>query len=345
MGLMKKFNLQFMPSILYFGLPMGLLGLAVNAQHLTSIFDIELNIALPFLILGWGSFIYLIVHYIFNILDPTKRETLKEEWHEPFKRSFLPAITLTALLMLLSLKEYFAIDSGELLPTLISITVIHLFLNFFLINGWVFDNRVKIIHHKPTWFILTSGNFLIPITFLSWYRSSGITYEVSMFFFASGMVLWLVFSTTVLFRLFFFNQVAKNFRPSLFIFLAPVSLACVASILFSTHYIETGQVTKETVHIITWLSYSFASVMFLLWIAQLKWFISSGLSMAGWAYIYPIAAYGLATQYMALALQNSYLKLLSVFLFVICVVIITLLLGWLVKQMLNQNMIDNKTDK
>lgn len=329
-----SYKINFAPTIINFGLPMGLLGLGLNAEHLSHLFEFD-YLAPLLLLIGLISFSILSLHYLYFFANKQSRQELLNEWHHPFTRSFLPAITLTALLALMGLNSLLEVPVKTLLVTTSIIVGVHLVINVYLINGWIFDCKVLITDHKPTWFILISGNFVAAISFMSYFRHQTYAYEVAMLFYAMGLFLWIAFATSILYRLMFEKPVSQNLRPSLFIFLAPPSLACVASIHLADSYILNGIVDSSSLGLVSWLSYSFASVMFMLWIAQSRYFISSGLSMAGWSYVYPLAAYGLATQYMSQALDSQALKLFSFLLMVFVLGIIILLFRWLFNKFIN----------
>jgi tellurite resistance protein len=329
-----NYKISFAPTVINFGLPMGLLGLGVNASHINTLFDTYY--LAPFLMtIGLFSFVFLGLHYIYYLLLPASRAELLFEWRHPFTRSFLPAITLTAMLGITGLDSLYPLSDHFLWLILSGLAFFHLAISLYLIGGWIFNEKVMITDHKPTWFIVISGNFVASITFMTYFRTEQNAYEIAMFFYASGLFLWIAFATSILYRLIFHQPVRKALRPSLFIFLAPPSLACVASIHISEGFIHDGQILSSTISIVSWLSYSFASVMFMLWLTQSRYFISSGLSMASWSYVYPLAAYGLATQYMAQALNSPELKILSLVLLLFVLGLILLLFKWLYKRFID----------
>jgi len=342
-------RLSYFPSVGYFVLPMGLLGAGLNAQHLTTLLQLKYDFSIGLLLLGWVSYTVVMVHYIWHLVGKKNREILIQEWYDPFRRSFLSAITLTSVLFILSVAQVLNINqvvtdsSSELslhyssqfvlLLLLLFVAGLHLLLNVFLINGWLFDEKLTLNQHKPTWYILLSGNFIIVIALNSEFivTTNSILYELSMFFYAIGLFFWVVFSSTLFYRLIFNSKLQTQLRPSLFIFLAPSSLACVASLLLSNNYMLTGSVHEQAIGIVTWLSFSFASTMLIAWLLSFKFFVGSGLSMAGWSFVYPLAAYGLAAQYLAYAMQSTWLVVFSVIIFVLLIVFILLLSLWLIK--------------
>ena len=349
MSFTAKYSTRFKASILNFGLPMGILGLGINVFHMAdgSLLHQYFSdttglswLANLLFIVGLSAFFYLGVHYLYALFQQESRPNLIAEWHNPFLRSFLPSTTLTAVLAVLSIDALIGLPVAMLLNSLIVVALLHMFLTFYLINGWFFKSDVLINHHKPTWFILISGNFVLAIALMSYFQMTAYLIEVAWFFYASGLFLWAAFATSILYRLIFEKPITQKLRPSLFIFLAPPSLACIASILLAGA--NTVETISQVLDTITWLSYSFASVMFALWLLQLRYFFESGVSMAGWSYVYPIAAYGLATQYMALKIDNSVLAFLSLVLAVLVLWVITLLFNWLIKQCLIDGSAENK---
>ncbi len=307
---------------------MGVIGFGLNLQHFLAMFQLQQNWALPVLFIGWFSFTWLSFHYIKNALNRIKRSEMFGEWVNPFKRSFLPAITLTLMLILISIYQTFSLDhSSVLFYLLIAAILSHLFVNLFLINGWLYSDQVRLDDLKPTWFILISGNFVVVISLMVIYHpaTDSLFFEIAMFFYAIGIFIWLAFVTILFYRLLFHTALNMALRPSLFIFLAPPSLASIASVLISNSYLHTSQISSEAIQLVAWISYSFASVMFALWIVHLKSFIESGLSITGWSYVYPLSAYGLATQFFAEAFDSLTLKIYSFSLLLLVSVIILLL--------------------
>jgi tellurite resistance protein TehA-like permease len=331
-------RLNYLPSIIYFGMPMGLLGAGLNAHQLVEFFALEFDFSIILLSLGWVSFIFIFFHYVWHLIRVNNRSQLVQEWYDPFRRSFIPAVSLTLILFIISvskvLGEIYTINQAWLLTSVLTVSVLHLMLNIFLINGWFFDSHVQLNHHKPTWFILLSANFIIVIALLTLFQpeKSSFLYELSFFFYAIAMFLWIAFTTSLFYKLIFDAPIQIHLRPSLFIFLAPPSLGCVASLFISDSYIATGFVTSEAIGVVTWASFSFASVMFIIWLFNYRFFTQSGLSMAGWSYVYPLAAYGLASQYLAQALTSQFLAVYSITIFVALIAFIVLLSTWFFRQ-------------
>lgn len=336
-------RLNYLPSILFFGMPMGLIGAGLNARHLIELFNIEFDFSIAILFYGWIAFVFVLTHYLWHLVNATHRNKLIQEWYDPFRRSFLPSVSLTSILFLMSIYQvldtYYLIDQAWLFYAILFVATAHFLLNIFLVNGWLFDSSLQLNHHKPTWFILLSANFVIVIALMSLFgtRQTPWVYEVSYLFFSIGLFLWLAFSTSLFYRLIFNEPLQVQLRPSLFIFLAPPSLACVASLFVSDAYIHSGIISIETVNIVTWFSYGFASMMLLVWLVNYRFFMKGGITMAGWSYVYPLAAYGLASQYLAQALESQFMAFYSIFIFIAVLSLIIILSFWLVKAALQYN--------
>jgi len=330
-----RFN--YPSSVLYFTIPMGLLGVSLNAQHLTEQLSLHNNVSLWILFYGWISFFVISAHYVLHFLGQ-HRTHLLQEWNHPSQCSLFPAITLTILLFILSLQVFVSPQSSahRWLEVGYFLAVgLHLLLNWNLLTRWMFQDDITINHKQPSWFILLSGNFFIVIAGvhiidLSWLP---IWYEVLWLFFSATLLLWLSFTVSLFYRLMFEKPLLTHQRPSLFIFLAPPSLAVIASILLM-QVNATTSIANQPLSPLTWVLYSFATVMFLLWLTLIRFFYNSGLSSNAWAYVYPLAAYGLATQYIAQALGSTFLLVFSVFILIVLIALIGLLSVWLVKQAL-----------
>jgi len=330
-------KLLISPSVIYFGIPMGLLGTAMNGLHLQQMFGFEESelirqLLQGFIGYGWLVFLWVSVVFVSGLFTKHKLH-LQNEWLNHFQISLFPSITLTAMLVVVTLVETGSLSplfKFVLLSFYLLVLVAHSFLNIYLINRWIFAESVPIEHHKPTWFILLSGNFVLVISGLYLMAPFGlIDYafwtELLWFYFSGGLLLWFSFTVSLFYRLIFSSKIEIALRPSLFIFLAPPSLATVASILLLEPSLVNAPKELVTVPALTWLLFSFASFMLILWTLSFKYFIDSGLTIAAWAYVYPVAAYGMAMQYIAQANNNLLLTSLSLGIFLVIGFLILLL--------------------
>ncbi|WP_319557564.1 hypothetical protein [Thiomicrorhabdus sp.] len=328
-------RLQFSSSIVYFGMPMGLIGAGMNANHFSEYIQGAENLAVALWGIGVFSLLVISAWYALEFFQRESGSRLRAEWRDPFLRSFFPAVTLTTMLALMAASLTFQ-DSGVdsvLRIALWGLIGLHFSLNLVLISGWIFEREVLLSQHLPTWFILLSGNFIVVISSLYFFDDRYNDWlEFRWLFYSVGLFFWFSFSVSLLMRLIFFLPVPTLFRPSLFIFLAPASLACVASVLLEM------QTSSDSLKIIIWVTYSFATLFLFLWILSFRFFYQSGITRAAWSYIYPLAAYGLASQYMADLLDCSFLWLWSsLLLFALLMLISILLLHPLTAKAASQN--------
>lgn len=283
-------KLKFKSSIAYFGMPMGLLGLSLNVKHAEAFLAWQSFISTILIGLGWLSLLIISLAYVKDFIFSNHRETLISEWQDAFKITLFPIVTLTFLLFIGALNAL-DINQAWVIYAFILVAGIHTILSFKLFNRWIYDCHLDIKHLKPTWFIVLSGNFYLIILASQLFKSSVGVHEFLWFYFSYSLFMWLVLATVLFYRLFFEEPLSSLLRPSLFIFIAPPSLATMASLqLFDVSY---GKIP-----FIVWGFYSFATLMLLLWGVAFSFFKNAPLSMGGWSYVYPLAAYGLMNQYM-----------------------------------------------
>ncbi|MDG6772937.1 hypothetical protein QCB45_01235 [Thiomicrorhabdus sp. ZW0627] len=334
-------NFRFSPSVIFFGIPMGLLGSVLNGRHLETMFDTHIFYVDWLLWYGWLALAIVGGGYLFGFFTPS-RHKLKAEWLNTFQISLFPSITLSLILGIVTLYETFTLSETQqawLYTVYFLVVLFHTFLNGLLINRWIFEPSVPIQDHKPTWFILLSGNFVVVISGLTLFDAEQLAAwpvwnELLWFYFSAGLLIWFSFAVSQFYRLFFEPSLEPALRPSLFIFLAPPSLATIASLLLIHPDLAHSLPQENELPMLTWMLYSFAIFMFILLMVSAKHFISCGLTTTGWAYVYPLAAFGFATQYMAQILNSPVLSFASIVIFFLVTLFITLLSGLLLKHII-----------
>jgi len=321
-------KLTFKSSIGYFGMPMGLLGLSLNAWHFETVLSWPNQLSYLLIGLGWVSLFVVSVAYMGHFIFFGHREHLLSEWNDSFKVTLFPIVTLTFLLFIGTLH---ALDFNPqwVLSLLFIVGTVHTLLSIKLINRWIYDHRIEITHLKPTWFIVLSGNFYLVILGSQVLNASGVVHEFLWFYFSYSLLMWFVLATVLFYRLFFAEPISSLLRPSLFIFMAPPSLGAVASM-------QLFDVSNGQIPLIAWLFYSFATVMLLLWGVAFSYFRKASLSMGGWAYVYPLAAYGIMNQYMATIDHYPFFWIMATITFAITLGFVILLLVWLLKNALHE---------
>jgi tellurite resistance protein len=161
--------------------------------------------------------------------------------------------------------------------------VAHLGLTRAVMTSWLDHGHYEVPHSNPAWFIPVVGNILVPIAGM---RFAPI--DVSWFFFAIGLVFWLVLLTIIVNRLIFHAPLPGKLVPTLFILLAPPSAG------FLSWVTMTGGIDAFA-HIL----YGVAVFMALLLVVQIPRFSRQTFALSWWAYSFPLAAFTIATLVMA----------------------------------------------
>ncbi len=320
---MKPRKLFFTPSVALFGMPMGLIGLGLNGLHYAQTLNWDDTLARVILYYGYIALAIVGIPYFYTLIKEwlfrPEQALLLSEWQHPFQLSLFPSITLTLMLFFLSLWQLQWWQDWFFWGFL-AVLFLHTVLLVQMVSHWIFDARVELNHLKPTWFILLSGNFVSVISGLSILPESW--HEVLWFYFSATFFIWLTLVFSLFYQLIFIKRLSLRMQPTLFIFLAPPSLGTVASILL----FQNAQPS-----LVAWGFYSFASFMFLVWLFSIAHFRKSELSMVSWSYVYPLAAYGLAGQYMAESIHTSLLWWWSGMIFLVIIGFVVLLSSWLLK--------------
>lgn len=316
-------KLHFESSIVLFGMPMGLLGLALSVQSFEFMMDWPAILSWFFFMLGGLAFVWMTLQALTHIFIH-KQTQLHQEWRDPLQISLFGIYTLT---LLLSINSLYSLQLGQtwLFFAYFLVVVLHTLFSLILISRWLFDERIDILHLKPAWFIVLSGNFYVVIVG-EHFMQQPWQQEFLWFYFAYSLLMWLVVATWMLYRLIFVQPIRLDNRPSLFIFIAPPSLASVAALTLMPNQISMG----------IWFFWSFATIMILLWLMALPHFFQARFSMLGWAYVYPLAAYAYASQ--SLAEINTHLMFFvsGVVVLLLTIMVVLGLLGWMLKQLFTQ---------
>ena len=265
--------------MLYKNLPINLFGSTMGISGLTMAWAkaVNLNFAPNFIfefikIFATLIFLVLLIFYILKIISDFAK--VREEFNNPVQINFFAAISFSLLLLS-------AAWNSKILWIIASI--LHFSITLLILDFWFFKAKFTITDLNPAWFIPPVANLLIPIT--------GANYgflELNWFFYAFGIMFWLVVLNFLFYRLIFLEPLPKPLNPTLFIFIAPPILAFLASISLNG---ELNILAKN---------FYFIALFFLLFLLlHLKLFIKTPFSLASWAYSFPLAAFTLATFTMA----------------------------------------------
>jgi tellurite resistance protein len=202
------------------------------------------------------------------------------EINHPVKIAFLPTFSISLILLSIALLP--GHDTASLWLWTIGAGM-HFIFTLYILSSWVHQNTYEIKHLNPAWFIPVVGNILVPI--------AGVHHapiEISWFCFSIGLFFWPVLTGIIFYRLIFHTSLPERFIPTLFIFIAPPSLALLS------WYQLTGTIGE-----FGFVLYYIAVFFFVLVTVQARYFVRIKFFLSWWAYSFPVAALAIATLLMA----------------------------------------------
>lgn len=199
------------------------------------------------------------------------------EYRHPVRVSFFPTITVSLLILAAAVLPY-SRPAAE--AVWVAGTAGHLVLALAIFNRWITHN-VEIQHSSPAWFIPIVGNILVPIAGVRLGHA-----DVSWFFFAVGLVFWLLFFAIVLNRIIFHDQLPGRFIPTLFILIAPPAIGCVAYL----------QLNGDVMDPLARTLFAVALFITLLLATMARLFLRLPFAVSWWAFTFPSAAMAVAGQ-------------------------------------------------
>lgn len=170
-------------------------------------------------VLGLAALCFIAITLLYAAKFARHRDAVIAEFAHPLKMNFFAAASIGLLLMADAAYPY-SLASAETLW--IAGAALHLTLALSVVRCWVTRN-FEIHHSSPAWFIPVVGNIIVPVTGVRLGHE-----EISWFFFAVGLVFWIVLFAIVLYRIIFHDQLPAKALPTLFILLAPPALGFIA---------------------------------------------------------------------------------------------------------------------
>jgi tellurite resistance protein len=266
--------------IRYFPIPlfastMGLSGLALVWLKVAHLWGWPALIGQALTVLATILFFLYLVLFVLKTIR--HRHGVVEDWRHPIRLNFFAAITISLLLLGTAYRS-FAPGFGHLLW--LAGAIGHGLLVPLIIHTWIHHTHYQPTHINPAWFVPVVGNVVVPL--------AGVGYghlEASWYFFAIGIVFWLVLLTIVMNRLIFFEPLPQRLAPTLFILLAPPSVAMLAWLQLN------GEVLDGSARIL----FSVALFLALVLATNAARFLKTPFFLSAWAYSFPLAALTVAT--------------------------------------------------
>lgn len=260
----------------FFATVMGLSGLTIATHRVETLWGLH-GAATTLFGLTLGVFCLVAVIYALKaVLHP---QAVAAEWNHPIRISFFPAASIGLILLGTA-----ALGVDMLLAQVLwtAGAALHLCLTLAVMRSWIDHSRYEVAHSNPAWFIPVVGNVLVPIAGLRFAPA-----DVSWFFFSIGVVFWVVLLTIVVYRLIFHPPLPGKMVPTLFILLAPPSVAFISWVALSGGVDGFARIL-----------YFSAVFFFLLLMTQVPKFAKVPFAMSWWAYSFPMAAFTIATLLM-----------------------------------------------
>ncbi len=297
-------RLQHFP-IAWFAMIMGLTGLSLAWHKAEGVLRLGFAPSGWLLLLATGLFVLLAALYSVKIIK--FKSAASKEWAHPVKMHFVPAVSISLILLSIAWLPVSAPYSKLLW---LAGVVLHLILTLYVITQWMHHSKFEIIHLNPAWFIPVVGNILVPI--------AGVSHapiEVSWFFFSVGIVFWPVLLTIIMYRVVFHASLPERLMPTLFILIAPPAVGFISYVKLTGELDAFAQ-----------LLYHSALFFTLLLFSQVRHFANLKFFLSWWAYSFPLAAITIASLVMfEMSSTTLFLRLAGVLLGIATVVIAGLL--------------------
>jgi tellurite resistance protein len=302
--------------ISWFAMIMGLSGFTIAWSRAEHILHLPFAISPLLLSLTIAIFVTITTIYVLKIIRYPNE--VRGEINHPVKIAFLPAYSISLLLLSIALLQGHAAVSLWLWAIG---TGMHFMFTLFILSSWVHHTKYEIKHLNPAWFIPVVGNILVPIA-----GAHHAPVEVSWFFFSIGLFFWPVLTSIIFNRLIFHPSLPERFVPTLFIFIAPPSVA------FISWYNLTGTVSD-----FGRILYFIGLFFFILVAVQAKYFIKIRFFLSWWAYSFPIAALTIATLLMAKETGRTFFTWCGIGLLAILTLLIIILVFQTVRAISNKS--------
>lgn len=264
----------------FFGMIMGVTGLSIAFLQLSKTAPIFTNVAMGNVIIVAVLMVVLLGVYLYKTIRFFPE--VKAEMKHPVKMNFIPAISISLLLLSVA---FYALDLVQISQRLWIIgAVMQISLTYWVLYNWVHHDFFTPEHSSPAWFIPIVGNIVVPI--------AGVHHapmELNWFFFSIGLVFWIVVKSVVINRIIFHAPMQARLIPTLFIFIAPPAVGFISYLALNDNQLNQFAM----------ILYFFGIAMTLLMLVSLHKFVKLDFALSWWAYTFPVAAMVIASYIMA----------------------------------------------
>lgn len=304
---MKALNrIAYFPAS-FFGMIMGITGLSIafltlskQMPSLAGFAQLTVGVATLLAIVLGSLYSYKLVRFL-----PEVRAEMKH----PIKMNFIPAISISMLLLSVA---FYALEQTVVSQWLWTIgSVLQISLTYWVLYNWVHHDFFTPEHSNPAWFIPIVGNIIVPIV--------GVHHapmELNWFFFSVGIVFWIVVKSVLVNRIIFHAPMPQKLIPTLFIFIAPPAVGFISYLALNGHQLNQFAMVL----------FFFGVAMTLLMLVSVHKFVKLNFALSWWAFTFPIAAMVIASYQMAALTGGEIYQYFGLFLHALLSVLIVFLL-------------------
>jgi tellurite resistance protein len=289
----------------FFAMSMGLGGFSIATHKLEQ--TLGLTNTLSTILVGITTLVFILTAILYITKLIRYPAAVSDEWTHPVKISFFPAITI-AVIILSTCFLPLARDISHILWWIGA--PLNIVATFAVVSAWINHDRYREVHLNPAWFIPAVGNVLAPI--------AGVVHAplaLNWFFFATGIIFWIVLLTIVFNRFVFHNPLPGRLMPTMFILVAPPAVAFLA-------YMRLNDNLDPFAHIL----YHGGPLFFVLVVLQARKLLQLEFSLPWWAYSFPMAALTISTLRYAELTASSVITVLGLLFYALLILIIATLL-------------------
>ncbi len=251
--------------IMFYAVVMGLGGLCVAYESLNKL--LKLSQSVGFVLNAFTSVVFAFISFVYVIKIIKFPNEVRAELNHPIKINFFAAFAISLLLLAIVFKNNESAHFGLFYTGLVAQT----FMSFYVVASWI-NRNLEIKHSNPAWFIPIVGNLLV-ITAAQGKDS------YLWFYFSFALFFYIVLFSIIFYRILFCDQLPAKFMPTLFIFIAPPSVAFI-------DYIKlTGNFNEFSMFLLSLAIFFGILVLFMY-----KNFLKLKFFLSWWAFTFPTAA-------------------------------------------------------
>ncbi len=297
-------RLEHMP-VSMFSIVMGLAGTTIALEKAEHLWGWSVSPSSVLLVVTALAFLAISLAYLAKFV--LHRKHVVAEFNHPIRLSFFPAMSIGMLLLAIAAMGHYP---GVSLYLWVVGAAVQLLFTLAILSNWMHHEKFQVQHSNPAWFIPIVGNILVPI--------AGVPLgfqEVSWFYFSVGLMMWTPLLAVLFNRFFFHPMIPAKLLPTLFILIAPPAVGFISWVKLHNGVVDDA----------ARIFYYFGLFIFMLLLAQAKYFVKVSFALPWWAYTFPVAALTIATSVMLEKTGGSFFAMLFPVLLAVLVVLVSVI--------------------